>query len=43
MWTHRDLVDGAFSFQDLMDAHEALDVRAANEASLREWHAARRG
>lgn len=31
IWTHRDIVTDTFSFLDLLDAHEILDVREENE------------
>lgn len=42
MWTHREAVDGTFTFTDLMDAHEVLDVKAANEARFHAWQEAQR-
>jgi hypothetical protein len=37
MWQHRDLVEGRFSFEDLLDAHEMLLVKAENERRWAEW------
>jgi hypothetical protein len=36
IWTHAQAIDGSFSFLDLLDAWELLDVRAENEARARE-------
>jgi hypothetical protein len=41
VWTHRDIVEGVFTFQDLCDVHEFLDVKEKNEADFRAWRAAR--
>ncbi|GLG01834.1 hypothetical protein Alches_18750 [Alicyclobacillus hesperidum subsp. aegles] len=30
-WSHRDLVEDVFTLDDLLDAHEILQVRAENE------------
>lgn len=30
-WSHRDLVDGVFTLDDLLDAHEMLEVKHENE------------
>ncbi|MFC3768360.1 DUF6889 family protein [Paenibacillus sp. GCM10012303] len=38
-WTHRDLIDGVFTLDDLLDAHEMLEVRHENER--RAYEAAR--
>jgi hypothetical protein len=40
MWTHREAVDGTFTFADLMDVHELLDVKAANEIRFQAWQKA---
>ena len=37
IWTHRDVVEDVFSFEDLLDAHELLDVREANAAIAHDW------
>lgn len=42
LWTHKEAVDGTFTFADLMDAHEMLDVKAANEARFHAWREAQR-
>ena len=41
LWTHRDIVDDIFTLDDLLDAHEILQVRnenqfRANEAAERD-------
>lgn len=36
LWTHAQVVDGTFSFHDLIDAWEILDVKAENEARAHE-------
>jgi hypothetical protein len=36
IWTHLQAIDGSFSFLDLLDAWELLDVKAENEARARE-------
>jgi len=41
VWTHRDIVEGIFTFQDLCEAHEYLDVKEKNEADFRAWRAAK--
>ncbi|WP_376768669.1 DUF6889 family protein [Paenibacillus foliorum] len=38
-WSHRDIVDCVFSFDDLLDAHEMLEVK--HENSQRAHDAAR--
>lgn len=40
LWTHREAIGDAFTFEDLLDAHELLDVREQNEADYRKWQAA---
>jgi len=41
VWQHRDIVQGVFSFRDLCDVHEYLDVKEKNEADFRAWRAAK--
>jgi len=36
MWQHKEMWDGTYSFIDLLDIHEMLDVREENERRLRE-------
>jgi hypothetical protein len=36
LWSHRDLRNGVYDVDDLLDAHEALDWQEANEAIIRE-------
>lgn len=31
MWSHRDLIEGVFTLDDLLDAHEMLAVQAENQ------------
>jgi hypothetical protein len=33
---HHEIFDGTYSLDDLVDVHEALDWKAANEERLRE-------
>ena len=42
IWTHREAIDGTFTFADLLDAHEMLDVKAANEMRYHAWKQAQR-
>lgn len=42
-WTHQDLVTDRFTFEDLLDIHEMLDVKARNERNYRAWVDAQRG
>jgi hypothetical protein len=37
IWTHRDLVDRAFTFADLVNAHEILNLKEANDAAYQQW------
>jgi hypothetical protein len=37
LWTHRQAISGEMSFDDLMDAHEILDVKARREADYAEY------
>lgn len=37
MWKQREAIDGTYSFDDLLIAHEILDVKEANQAGFREW------
>jgi hypothetical protein len=39
LWSHRDLVEGVYDIQDLLDAHEYLDVKEENERRDAEWRA----
>jgi hypothetical protein len=36
LWTHLDLVADRFTFDDLLDVHELLDVKATNEQRIHE-------
>lgn len=40
LWTHRDLIEDVFTYDDLLDAHEILAVKYENERRAAE--AARR-
>lgn len=40
LWQHRDLLDDTFTFRDLLDAHELLDVRLENDRRINAWKAA---
>jgi hypothetical protein len=35
MWKQKELWDGSYSFLDLLDVNELLDVKEANEALTR--------
>jgi hypothetical protein len=35
MWRQCETWDGTYSFIDLLDAHEILDVKSANEEAAR--------
>ncbi|WP_441509249.1 DUF6889 family protein [Bosea sp. 2YAB26] len=35
-WSHRDVVDGVFTLDDLLDAHEILEVKYENSERARE-------
>ena len=37
MWQQKELTNGAYSFADLIDAHEVLDWKAENERRFKEW------
>ncbi|HEX4209510.1 MAG TPA: hypothetical protein VHY56_03890 [Candidatus Binataceae bacterium] len=37
IWTHREIFDGTYSFEDLLDAHELLDFREENQRRAAEW------
>lgn len=37
IWQHRDVVGDAFTFIDLLDAHEILDLRQETEYRARKW------
>lgn len=37
MWQQREAVDGTYTFEDLLVAHEILDVKEANEVALAEY------
>jgi hypothetical protein len=37
MWTHKDIVEDVFSFTDLLDIHELLDVKEANQSAFAEY------
>lgn len=43
LWTHKETFDGTYSFEDLLDAHELLDLKEANEGRVREWEEANKG
>ena len=34
IWAHKDLIGDVFTFDDLLDVHELLDVKAENERRL---------
>jgi hypothetical protein len=35
-WTHRDIIEGIFTFDDLLDAHEILTIKYENERRAQE-------
>lgn len=37
LWRQRETFDGTYDFQDLLDAHEFLDVKEENEARFADW------
>ncbi len=37
MWRQHETWDGTYSFEDLLDAHEILDIKAENERRMRDW------
>lgn len=43
LWTHQQLIDDVFTFADLMDAHEFLDVKAINEKRVQRYLEKKRG
>jgi hypothetical protein len=43
LWTHQQLVSDVFTFADLMDIHEMLDVKARNERAAHDYMAKKRG
>jgi hypothetical protein len=43
VWKHHELFDGTYTFADLMDVHEMLDVKEKNEADFHHWKEARKG
>jgi hypothetical protein len=42
LWRHHETFDGTYTFKDLMDAHELLDTKEANEVIAREWQESQR-
>jgi hypothetical protein len=38
-WTHQQIVSDAFTFVDLMDIHEAIDVKLRNEQAVQDYMA----
>lgn len=36
MWRQHEVFDGTYDFDDLLDAHELMEVKAANESRARE-------
>lgn len=37
VWSHRDIKDRKFTFSDLLDIHEALDVQSENEYRAKKY------
>ncbi|NHN33545.1 DUF6889 family protein [Paenibacillus agricola] len=42
-WTHRDVVEDVYTLDDLLDAHEMLQVKYENELRAQEAAEQRRG
>jgi hypothetical protein len=42
MWKQHEAIDGTYTFEDLLVAHEILDVKEANEIALNEYIEAKR-
>jgi hypothetical protein len=42
MWTHHQLVDDVFTFADLLDVTEYLDIKAKNEKVWNDYQAKKR-
>ncbi|QDX92070.1 4-alpha-glucanotransferase [Brevibacillus laterosporus] len=36
LWTHRDVVEDVFDIDDLLDAHEIMEVKAENTRRAQE-------
>ena len=43
VWKQKETFDGTYSFEDLLDAHEILDIKAENENRLDSWVKSRQG
>lgn len=43
MWKLHETFDGTYTIDDLLDAHEILDVRDENEARAHRWRERMRG
>ncbi len=41
LWRHCELFDGTYSFEDLLDVHELLDVKAENERRTHAYYEAK--
>ena len=39
LWSHKEIFDGTYSFEDLLDAHELLNVRDENKRRLDDYKA----
>jgi hypothetical protein len=37
IWRQRELRDGTYTFADLMDAHEMLDLKYKNDVDFEAW------
>jgi hypothetical protein len=37
LWTQKETFDGTYSFEDLLDIHELLDIQIVNDRRQREW------
>jgi hypothetical protein len=37
MWKQHEAIDGTYTFEDLLIAHEILDIQAINKLRFEEW------
>jgi hypothetical protein len=43
MWRQHETSDGTYGLEDLLDAHELLDIKAETDRRWNEWHRIQRG
>lgn len=43
VWKQRETFDGTYTFEDLLDAHEILDIKAENENRLEAFSKSKQG